>query len=137
MHRQVWAGQSLTLGRNRRIFKTLDKDNVNFEGFDTTSRQRIGHTSESKKSFKDTRLTFTEEQLKKETERCLGCGAAIVDQNHCLGCGQCVTQCKMEAITLSKKFDAPGIKLEKFLETIMTNAMVRQEKIDQKAASAN
>lgn len=136
MHRYVWEGQSLTLGRDRRIFKTLDKDNLSFAGFDTAPRQRIGHTPSKRSSFNDTRLTFTEEQLKKETERCLGCGAAVVDQNRCLGCGLCVTKCKMEAISLTRKFDAPGLKLENYPEAIMTNAFLRQERIEQKAAAA-
>ncbi len=52
-------------------------------------------------------LTFTEEQLKAETARCLGCGATIVDQNRCIGCGVCTTRCKFDAIHLIKKFDEP------------------------------
>jgi ferredoxin len=55
----------------------------------------------------DERLTFTEEQLKKETARCLGCGATIVDQNKCIGCGLCTTRCKFDAIHLIRKFNEP------------------------------
>ena len=41
----------------------------------------------AKKTFKDLRGTFTEEQMKIETSRCLGCGAAVVDESLCVGCG--------------------------------------------------
>ena len=57
----------------------------------------------SKETFKDLRITFTEEQMKKETERCLGCGATTVDQYMCIGCGACTTRCKFDAISLGKK----------------------------------
>ena len=67
--------------------------------------------------------------MKKETERCLGCGVSIVDQNICLGCGVCTTKCKFDAITLEKKFDGKMIPLEKAPETIMLYAAERQQKI--------
>ena len=69
LHRFVQPGQSLTLGRDRREYHMFDKDNVVIEGFDNVPRQRIGHNPEAKNSFKDDRVTFTEEQMKKETER--------------------------------------------------------------------
>ena len=43
---------------------------------------------------------FTEEQVKAETARCLGCGATIVDENKCIGCGLCTTRCEFDAIHL-------------------------------------
>lgn len=46
-----------------------------------------GSAKEAKKTFKDLRGTFTEEQMKIETSRCLGCGAAVVDESLCVGCG--------------------------------------------------
>ena len=65
-------------------------------------------------------MTFTEDQVRKETARCLGCGATVVDQNRCLGCGLCTTRCKFEAIHLVKRFDQPvigiGKKREKYME---------------------
>ena len=69
------------------------------------------------------------EQLQKETKRCLGCGVSIVDQNVCLGCGICTTKCKFDAITLEKKFDGKMIPLEKTVESVMTYAIERQQKI--------
>ena len=47
----------------------------------------IDNSFDHKKSFRDAKLTFTEEQVKAETARCLGCGASVVDPNKCIGCG--------------------------------------------------
>ena len=44
-------------------------------------------------------LHFTEEQVKAETARCLGCGASVVDPNKCIGCGICTTKCEFECNT--------------------------------------
>ncbi len=125
IHRYVWEGQSLTLGRDRRQYHGLDKENVIIEGYDTTPRQKLGHTQDSKKSFKDTRMTFTEEQIKKETERCLGCGAVVVDTEMCVGCGQCTTKCKFDAIKLTKKYDKVGTTFEKLPLKLGVNVVKR------------
>ena len=45
---------------------------------------------------------MTEEQVKIETSRCLGCGATVVDPNKCIGCGVCTTKCEFDAITLHR-----------------------------------
>jgi len=129
IHRFVWPGQSLTIGRNKREYHSLDKENIIVEGYDNTPRQKIGHSTKDKKTLKDTRLTFTEDQIKKETERCLGCGVAFIDENVCLGCGVCAFKCKFDAITLIKKFDEPGVPIEKLPRKIMTHALKRQAKI--------
>lgn len=104
LHRYVQEGQSLTIGRDRLEYRSLDKDNLDFDGikadYDSTPRQ-VPHTIDVA-SFKDNRQTFTEEQLKKETARCLGCGASVVDPNKCLGCGICTTRCKFDAIHLRR-----------------------------------
>ena len=113
MHRFVHAGQSLTIGRNRRIWKPLDKDSVDFEGYDKAKREAVNHDKNRENTFSDPRITFTEDQLKNETNRCLECGAARVDPNQCIGCGECTVRCKFEAITLSRKFDAYSFTYEK------------------------
>ncbi|MEN6421259.1 MAG: FAD-dependent oxidoreductase [Smithella sp.] len=129
LHRKVWPGQSLTIGRDRRVYKMLDKGDVVVEDYDHTPRQKPNRTpGDAKAGFHDQRRTFTEEQLKKETERCLGCGVSIVDQNICLGCGVCTTKCKFDAITLEKKFDGKMVPLEKTVETVMLYAAERQQK---------
>ncbi len=129
IHRFVWEGQSLVIGRDRREYHALDKENMVVEGYDTTSRQKAGHTQDNKKLYKDNRITFTEEQMKKETERCLGCGAVILDEEMCIGCGQCTTKCKFDAITLYKKYDAEGTTFEKLPIKMGVNVAKRMGKI--------
>ena len=103
MHRFVHKGQSLTLARNRRDFIELDKDNVVIPiSFDNSARQQNAKDKKNFKSFKNDIVTFTEEQVKKEAARCLGCGATEVDENKCIGCGLCTTRCEFDAIHLSR-----------------------------------
>ena len=130
LHRKVWPGQSLTIGRDRRVYTMLDKGSVVVDDYDHTPRQKPARRpSDAKAGFRDQRCSFTEEQLKKETERCLGCGVTIVDQNVCLGCGVCTTKCRFDAITLEKKFDGKMVAIENAVETVMTYAVERQQKI--------
>ena len=109
IHRFVHEGQSLTAGRDRRDYKPIDTGNVAIaiDGFDTTPRQKTNNATpeEAKKTFKDLRGILTEEQIKKEADRCLGCGAVVVDDYMCIGCGICTTRCKFDAIHLEKVSD--------------------------------
>lgn len=105
IHRFVQPHSSLTIGRNRRQFIELDKENIKLEAYDNASRQVPG-TDESidrRRSFRDSRKTFTEEQVRIETARCLGCGASVVDENKCIGCGVCTTKCEFDAIHLYRE----------------------------------
>ena len=104
LHRFVQDGQSLTIGRNLREFYELDKDNVvlGVDSFDKPARQPILHDASKARSFEHDRLTFTEEQVKREASRCLGCGVSVVDQNKCIGCGLCTTKCMFDAIHLER-----------------------------------
>ena len=129
IHRFVQPGQSLTYGRDRREYVALDKQNIVVESYDTTRRQLAGHNAKNRKSFKDTRLTFTEEQIKKETERCLGCGAVQVDQYMCVGCGQCTTKCRFDAISLVKKYNNFAPVYEKLPLAVAKYAVRRSGKI--------
>lgn len=105
IHRYVQPRSSLTIGRNRRDFIELDKDNLKVEQYDNSSRQIPGtdETIDRHKSFRDAKQTFTEEQVKIETARCLGCGASVVDENKCIGCGLCTTKCEFDAIHLYRE----------------------------------
>ncbi len=82
LHRWV-QDATLTIGRDKREFIELDKNNLLLEeaSYDNTPRQRIGYNETLRKTFKDGRVAFTEEQVKAETARCLGCGASVVDPN--------------------------------------------------------
>lgn len=102
LHRYV-QGAHMTIGRNRWEFNELDKTNISIESYDNSSRQIEGMDADAQeKPFLDSHHTLTEEQVKKETARCLGCGATIVDENKCLGCGVCTTRCEFDAITLHR-----------------------------------
>ena len=103
IHRFVHKGHSLTLGRDLRQFVELDKSNLDIEEFDTAKRQIPGKKSGiAKETFRDLRSSLTEEQVKIEAGRCLGCGASVVDENKCIGCGLCTTKCEFDAIHLSR-----------------------------------
>ncbi len=108
IHRFVQPHSSLTIGRNRNDFISLDKEDIRVESYDNSSRQMPGQNDriDKKHSFRDAKLVFTEEQVKAETARCLGCGASVVDPNKCIGCGICTTKCEFDAIKLHR--DLPG-----------------------------
>ena len=103
LHRWV-QDATLTIGRDKREFIELDKNNLLLEeaSYDNTPRQRIGYNETLRKTFNDGRVAFTEEQVKAETARCLGCGASVVDPNKCIGCGICTTRCAFDAIHLHR-----------------------------------
>ena len=132
IHRFVQPGQSLVYGRDRRVYRELDKEAAVLEGFDNASRQRpekIKRDQKECESFRDFRGTFTEEQMKKETERCLGCGATIVDDYMCVGCGQCTTKCKFDAIHLERVYDGEGVQFLDMKPVVVKNMVKRQGKI--------
>ena len=102
IHRYVQPHSSLTIGRNRRQFIELNKENIVLDEYDASARQIRGRNEEidPHKSFRHPHKTFTEEQVRIETARCLGCGASVVDENKCIGCGICTTKCEFDAIHL-------------------------------------
>ncbi len=104
LHRYVHPHASMTIGRNRRDFIELDKTNLKIESYDNAQRQEAGMDAsvDHKMSFRDAHKTLTEEQVKIETSRCLGCGASVVDPNRCIGCGVCTTKCEFDAIKLHR-----------------------------------
>ncbi len=110
IHRFVQPHSSLTIGRNRNDFIELNKNDIKVENYDNSSRQIPGHNDsiDTKHSFRDAKLVFTEEQVKAETARCLGCGASVVDQNKCIGCGICTTKCEFDAIKLHRELPGCG-----------------------------
>lgn len=105
IHRFVQPHSSLTIGRNRRQFVELNKSDIRVAEYDNSSRQIPGieESIREKKGFSDPKKSFTEEQVKIETARCLGCGASVVDENRCIGCGVCTTKCEFDAIHLYRE----------------------------------
>ncbi|PKL23522.1 MAG: pyridine nucleotide-disulfide oxidoreductase [Spirochaetae bacterium HGW-Spirochaetae-3] len=128
IHRFVQPGQSLVIGRDRKQYKELDKKNADLESYDSMPRQRpVGETAATAKgTFRDLRGTLSEEQVKKETERCLGCGASIVDEYMCVGCGICTTKCQFDAIQLVRKSDAVGGVFEKAVIGVVAPNMLKR-----------
>ncbi len=102
LHRHVRPNAHMTIGRDRRQYTTLNKDDLKYPSYDTAGRQEAGmdESIDFKNSFEDAHKTLTEEQVKIETNRCLGCGASYVDPNKCIGCGLCTTKCQFDAIHL-------------------------------------
>lgn len=133
IHRFVQPHSSLTIGRNRRQFIELDKSNIQIEEYDNSSRQIPGVRKDidAHKSFRDAKEAFTEEQVKKETARCLGCGASVVDENKCIGCGVCTTKCEFEAIHLYREHPECSTmhKSEDKMKVILPYAFKREMKI--------
>lgn len=132
IHRFVQKGQSLIFGRDNHSYKALDKENLaDIKGYDETARQKTSHVDgkEAKKTFKDLRGTLTEEQIKKETARCLSCGATKTDEYLCVGCGACTLRCKFDAIKLVKVNDAEGFLIDELPKEVIKNTIKRKVKI--------
>lgn len=128
IHRYVQPGQDMLNGRDRRDYKAFDKDNVVVDGYDSTPRQRAIQRSDGI-GYQDARTTFTEDQMRKETERCLGCGAVQVDSYMCIGCGLCTTRCKFDAIHLEHRTNTTPDFYEKLPIKFAANAVKRSGRI--------
>ena len=137
LHRYVHPGQTLTAGRDRRVYKALDKEHVLIEtaDFEKDHRQMPGYNAAKAKTFSDARVTFTEEQVRRECARCLGCGATKVDSYLCIGCGLCTTKCKFDAIHLKKVRDWHAGSYETMPIKVAEGVVKRAGSIVKKAVS--
>lgn len=129
LHRYVHENCTLTIGRNRRDFVELDKNNISVDSYDTSKRQIPAKADEKAQAatFRDLSHSLTEEQVKAETSRCLSCGASVVDPNKCIGCGVCTTKCVFDAIHLHRELPGASVMRasEDKLKYILPN-MVKQ-----------
>ena len=91
---------------NNNIDEYLDKDNIAFGEYDHHPRQRVKIDETKYKTDKDERGILTEEQVKIETSRCLGCGL-------------CTTRCHFDAISLSRDHDAFGATYEQLVPAVL------------------
>ncbi len=134
INRFVHEGQSLTIGRDLREFIELDRDDIRIESYDNASRQTPGTRKGSRRDFSDLRMPFSEEQARKEADRCLKCGATTVDYNKCIGCGLCTTRCEFDAIHLQRDIPhaADMHKAEEMLSLVGPNIVKRGIRIIKK-----
>ena len=101
IHRFVHAGQTQLLGR----------DPENYKAFARRSAQiPVSSLSPVPRCRPDESGALSEEQVRTECGRCLGCGTAVVDQFMCVGCGICTTRCRFGAIRLEKIHDADNLE---------------------------
>lgn len=132
IHRFVQRGQSLVFGRDNHSYKVFDKEALaEIQDYDRTQRQKTHHVDgkKAKATFNDLRGTLTEEQIKAETARCLGCGATKTDEYLCVGCGACTLRCKFDAISLVKKHTVEGYDIDALPKNVMKNVVARKAKI--------
>lgn len=130
LHRYVQPGTHLTIGRNKREFMEMDKENITLPKYDTAKRQRPPRYVNTK-SFRDLSESITEQQVKIETARCLSCGASEVDANRCIGCGMCTVQCDFDAIHLYRENPECSnmISVEEQVGALLKNAAKRKKRI--------
>lgn len=133
IHRYVQNHGDLITGRNLRQFFEMNKNDIIIESYDEAGRveDKMDETIDYRHSFKDAHLTLTKEEVLRETKRCLGCGAVIIDANKCLGCGLCTTRCEFDAIKLHR--DHPHCsdmkKAEETKKLVLKNMVKRKLRI--------
>ena len=136
IHRFVNVGQTLTIHRNTREFKELDKSKVVLpvESVRKPARNEPAIDKAKTLTMCDDRVTFTEEQIKSKASRCLSCGRSVVDPNKCIGCGICTTKCEFDAIHLkrTRPQNSKMIPAEDKFKAIGAYAAKRQVKIIKK-----
>jgi len=137
LHRFVQPGQSLVLGRIKRDYRSFTQAEVNLEGYDRLPRQRPAVVSPevARSTFADLRSTLTEEQVQRESERCLGCGATTRDPYLCVGCGACVNRCSFGALSLVRRYDEASVELQDLKPTVVRHILQRQVRILTKAVT--
>ena len=133
IHRFVQHG-TLTIGRNQRNYVELNKDDADLSSYDTAQREvpAFKDAAAAKAApFREYAQTLTEEQVRAETARCLGCGASVVDPNKCIGCGLCTTKCAFDAIHLTRERPECSnmVKYEKKVPSLAKYALKREIKI--------
>ena len=133
IHRFVQHG-TLTIGRNQRKYVELNKDDADLSSYDTAQREApAAKDAAAAKAapFREYVETLTEEQVRAETTRCLGCGASVVDPNKCIGCGLCTTKCAFDAIHLTRERPECSnmVKYEKKVPSLAKYALKREIKI--------
>ncbi len=100
--------RDLHLTDNRPMaYMEINKDKIEVGEYDAIPRQKEAEVdfAKARKTFEDLRAGLTEEQIRKETKRCLHCGRSVVDIDKCIGCGVCTKRCDFDAIHLTRVAD--------------------------------
>ena len=138
-------GQDLALSggvnlkmRREREYHYLDREHLAAESFDRMPRQKTAAEDHHKtsRSFQDQRTDFTEEQLRREASRCLGCGRTYVDEYMCLGCGVCASKCGFDAISLKKKYNVEPAEPMQLVQEVGASIVARANLLAEKKARA-
>lgn len=129
-------GDNLKLGREGEFkFKAIDKKDLEAASYDSMPRQHPAHVDPEVriKRFEDMSVGLTEEQVRKETERCIKCGASVVDPYKCMGCGICTVHCQFDAIKLVRVRDEepPETPLQ-YIQDAMKYRTARAARIEAK-----
>ncbi len=139
IHRYVNVGQTLTIHRNLREFKELDKENVTLPTEKIKKPARSAVVIDEKKSPHHVRRPRDLHRGADKVRgfRCLSCGRSVVDPNKCIGCGICTTKCEFDAIHLKRNRpqNSKMIPAEDKFKAIGPYAAKRQVKIIKKQLS--
>lgn len=121
----------LTDGRHGEYFM-IEKQGIHVGSYDHTPRQHAEEVdySQAARTFEDLRRGLSEEQIAKETSRCLNCGRSIVDTDKCIGCGVCTKQCEFDAIHLTRVSDStPAVNFGTWYKRLAKYTAKRTAKI--------
>ena len=88
--KRLFQGQDLSEGRDK---EWTAVENISTEGYDLIPRERMPRLAAEKRleDFSEVQLGFTEDQVRKEAERCLNCAV-------CSECYLCVEACPAKAV---------------------------------------
>lgn len=130
---RLLRGCHLTDGRCD-VYMALNPDmaEVRLTSLDTTPRQYEPEIDYARaiETFNDLRKGLTEEQIYRESRRCLQCGRSVVDEDKCIGCGVCTHRCEFDAIHLQRVDDTKFAKtMGKWYGRLVGNTVKRGARI--------
>ncbi len=113
-------------------YMEINKTKAQVGEYDSIPRQKEAEVDfeKARKTFEDLRAGLTEEQIRKETKRCLHCGRSVVDIDKCIGCGVCTKRCNFDAIHLERVADTtPSVNFPVWYGRIASYAVKRMGNI--------
>ena len=113
-------------------YMEINKTKAQVGEYDAIPRQKEAEVDfeKARKTFEDLRAGLTEEQIRKETKRCLHCGRSVVDIDKCIGCGVCTKRCDFDAIHLERVADTtPSVNFPVWYGRIASYAVKRMGNI--------